>query len=295
MQNLDKLASKFSLLDEAREIPADDLIAPHLASYLPFVGANWPWEEAEPRRPRVIVYGMAQNLAAHPDEVSDYLTTEDKGLTRLQGKWKAKKSIGIRPWQTMHAQIVAAFALRALESTGRFKTTQGCVTKATAITNFVKWSYKKPGKKRGTIADRAPDKVADYEPAYPYVKAELHALTPDVVIAMGRKVEDAFARIGTQVPVVYVAHSSGQVTNRLAATGRLITDLHGPDEMKVACDALVERWSATLDGLQFRKGDDDGSVQVTADDLMKALRKDWLYYALAERQIRATVASMIAR
>ena len=291
---LTDLAVRFRDLDAERDKTGVGLIAPDLASYLPFVGDAWGWGHGKPssRTPRVIVYGMAQNLAGHPDEVKAYLKTDNRGLTRLHDKWVERTSLGIRPWQTMHAQVIVAFALRALEKSRGLEPAQGCVTGASAYTNFVKWSSQKGrwGVRSKKVADQPPRSAA-YLRAQPYVCAEVEALQPDLLIALGGDAAKALARCALSVPVVQVRHSSGLVINPLRGIGRALTEAPPRPALQVDPPALVQGWMTTLAGLVFRAGNDEGSTVQTPDQVRAALVKDWLYYALAERQIAEAIAA----
>lgn len=276
------LIERFSRLDANR--PPEGLVQPKLASYVPFVGQRYPWGEQQPRRPRVVFYGMAQNLAGHATEANAYAESPDMGAMRLQATWAGERTtLGIRPWQTLHAQILVCFGLRALEIAG-LKRSTGCVTSNAAFTNYVKWSYQS---KTGT--DLNPPRQA-FQYARQYVEWELDMLKPDLVIAMGQKVGDAF---GADSRVVQVRHSSPQVTNVLRGVSRDLENGQPLMELEVNRDALISRWFKELDEFRFRLGQPDRpTIEVGVEALHDLLRKDWLYYLLAEKQIRAHTARL---
>ncbi|MFN3201619.1 MAG: hypothetical protein ACE366_24665 [Bradymonadia bacterium] len=278
---LSSLAKQFEGLDSGR--PSENLIGPSLRSYLPFVGEAYPLNDDNPRRPRVAFYSMAQNLAGHRTEVRRYASSKDKGARRLYARWESKeRTLGIRPWQTLHAQILTGFALRTLESRG-FHQSVGCVTSNAVFTNFVKWSYQT---KSGT--DQNPPKDA-FQYARRYVDLELDVLKPDLILAMGGKVHDAF---GETPQVVKVRHSSPLVTNSLRGVARDLEHSPEPDELIINPESLVARWIETLSGLKFRlRQPDKETAEVGAEALYDPLMTDWLYYLLSERQIRAQMRS----
>ena len=291
------LAGEFKSLDELPREPSEGLIAPDLASYLPFVGEGWAWfAGSDTSRPRIIVYGMAQNLAGHPEEWKAYLKTENQGLTRLQDKWTEKTSLGIKPWQTMHAQVIVAFAMRALEQTHAMSPSTGCVTAASAYTNFVKWSSQKG--RWGVRSRKAPDqppRATDYARARPYVTSEVAALKPHLLIALGGDAAKALKKCAFDVPVLQVRHSSSLVLNPLRGIAKSLADGAQSPALHVEPEVLVAGWMKTLEGLEFRQGDDEGSTIQKPDELHAALVRDWLYYALAERQIAAAITPAAVR
>lgn len=293
-ERLDSLISKFRILDADRDKSSEGLIAPSLASYMPFMGTNWPWAGGpNARRPRVIVYGMAQNLAGHPTEWKAYLKTENQGLTRLRDKWESPaKSIGIKPWQTMHAQIAVAFALRAVEQVRGLEAAVGCVTEQSAYTNFVKWSSQR-GRwgLRTTKATDLPPRGPDYDRARPYVEQEITQLAPDLIIALGGDAAKQLKKCDISPPIVQVRHSARQVLNGLGGVAAILAGGAQTADLCAHPDRLVDTWMKTLGGLEFRAGDDDGSTVQTPAQVRDALLKDWLYYALAERQIAAAINS----
>ena len=111
-------------------------------------------------------------------------------------------------------------------------------------------------------------------------------LKPDLVLAMGGKVGDAF---GDDTRVVQVRHSSPLVTNSLRGVGQGLDGGPSSPGFTVDPDALVTRWVEQLTGLRFRVGKpEEETVEVGAEALRGALREDWLYYLLAERQLQDT-------
>lgn len=277
---LDALVPLFTERDPGR--PAGGLIGPSLASYLPFVGARYPWGD-RPRAGRVLVYGMAQNLAGYPTLVKRYAAWPDRGLRRFQRSWAEDKRLPFRPWETMHTQVVTAFALKTLEGKG-LKAARGCVTEASACTNLVKWAYRT---KKGTDLNPPP---AAFEWAEPYVQAELDLLKPDLVIALGGKVSDALDSMG--VEHVKVRHSSALVLNPLRGVGGALHEGPLPDAVAVDVPTLVEQWMQALAPFEFRDARNVKAATsvVDADLLRERLATDWLYFLLAQREITRAVA-----
>lgn len=156
----------------------------YLGPYIPYIGKYY-----FATKPKILIYGMAQNLNLNKDGlkklVASWLITEHEGLYR---QYLRAGHTCVGPYDNGYLKIMAALSLNAYPSK-QFRSSDD-ISDLIAVTNMVKFSFNKIGKK-GTPVDVNPPTTI-YDAMWDkYVSYEIEVLKPDLIIASGREVADA--------------------------------------------------------------------------------------------------------
>jgi len=179
----------------------------YLGPYIPFIGKYY-----FATKPRILIYGMAQNLNLNRGGVKKlveaWLVTEHAGLYR---QYLRAGHTCVGPYDNGYLKIIAAMSLNAYPSK-QFQSSND-ISDLVAVTNLVKFSFYKTGKK-GTSVDENPPKTI-YDVMWDkYVSYEIEVLKPDLIIASGRAVAAALRtglkKTNKQNNVIEIGFPGGQ-------------------------------------------------------------------------------------
>lgn len=156
----------------------------YLGPYIPYIGKYY-----FATKPKILIYGMAQNLNLNKgglkELVASWLKTEHGGLYR---QYLRVGHTYVGPYDCGYLKIIAALSLNAYPSK-QFQSSND-ISDLLAVTNLVKFSFYKTGKK-GTSVDVNPPKTI-YDVMWDkYVSYEIEVLKPDLIIASGHDVATA--------------------------------------------------------------------------------------------------------
>ena len=150
-----------------------------LPAYIPYVG-----QEYFRHRPRVLCYAINQNLSRHTRWTDDWTTqwagNPNVAMDRLNEAARAGMAIPIKPYAEGFIPLVAAMALARADSSDHGKTIP-LVDRVISVTNFVKFS---------TAEEASSSSIPSSwwrECAHRYVREEIIALQPDVIIGFGQR------------------------------------------------------------------------------------------------------------
>ncbi len=154
----------------------------YLGAYVPYIGKSYFTTS-----PRILIYGMAQNLSKVEGLIESWLNKPDKGIRRL---YYDTPHMHMRLWDSGNLKVIAALALSCYPNTS-FRPTDD-VYQLVVVTNFVKFSFYRD--KNGKRLDSNPPKEI-YDVMWErYCKYEVDILQPNIIIGCGKDVTAAINR-----------------------------------------------------------------------------------------------------
>ena len=159
----------------------------YLPAYIPYIGPRY-FEY----RPRILCYAINQNLSPHVPWTNEWIArwarNIDDAQDRLNRAAYEDRPIPIRPYAEGFIPLVALLAAKQwIEIRG------GCLPETiedvVAVTNFIKFS---------TAIDASSSSIPNIwwqECGALYVKAEIQALRPDIILSFGQKTTVELRRV----------------------------------------------------------------------------------------------------
>jgi len=298
--NRSELIDKFKKIASENQPPPDDIArwpeeteqaGEPLPPYLPYVGKKYG------EIPKKILFlAESQNLAGNTvmtmfkklKKHQQPVTEEVLMMDRLQilGEKEESEKVWVGPFDDGHGIVLCALALDMMGSDDLNPPRE-----VVSVTNFVKYSYFK-GRRNLTPPDGA------YEHSSPLVKAEIKALEPNLIIAMGAKTAYwtkilVKENIKKDIPIVSVRHcsklslygSTRYVDNRLPKQNDFLLSKETRQFKKDVVCQLEEIVRKRLE-LNGEVPEPESSRYSTYG---KLIERDWLYFLICLEEIQRTL------